>query len=152
MLKDATAKKKFEITNSTGFYLRCFSYKYGDEIDYFSISDKYIDIVEVLNIYKKIDLNYSKNWELNDFVDSVFKMEFLFETNIDTFEVKAYDIKTDKTFISSIYIHEKYGIIQVYSVYPNGIIELKKINDKRMNFRTSTLIRLDSLLGYNRTR
>jgi len=149
MLKDIDAMRKLNIEDSTGFHLRCFNYSYSENNDLFKISNRFKDIVDILKIYEDIDTYFFENKNLNGLITPEFKTKLLFKTTIDNSFVDVYSISDDKDFISVVFIHQVYGIILVNSVYPNGNIDLIKFKNKKINFTSPTLIRLDSLLYEN---
>jgi hypothetical protein len=151
MIKGYKSMKKIGVQDSSGFNLCCFNYKYSDTYDLFKDSKKYIDIPDILDLYKKIDIYSFMNKDISGLVDSTFKVKYLFSNDIDGLRIDAYSIRTKMDLISEIIVNQHYGIILIDSEYPIGTLELKKIDNKQFSLKTSTLMKLDSLLYENYT-
>lgn len=151
MIKGYNSMKKIGIQDSSGFKLYCFNYTYDETYELFKDSKRYIGIPDILDFYKKIDSYCFNNKDINGLLDTNFKISFLFSNDIDGLKIDVYSIRTKMDLISEIIVNQHYGIILIDSEYPIGTLELKKFENKQFSLKTSTLMKLDSLLFENYT-
>ncbi len=149
MIRGYKSMQKIGIQDSSGIKNCCFNYEYSQTYDLFNDSKKYIDIIDILDLYKKIDSYNFNNKEISGLIDSNFKIKYLFSNNIDNFKIDAYSISTKMDLISFVIVNQNYGIILIDSEYPLGSLELIKFKNKKFNLKTSELMRIDSLLYEN---
>ncbi len=145
MLKGFKAMSKLNIEDSSGFKTRCFNYLSNDPPDYFKISEKYIDIPDILDFYREIDLYYFKNKNINGLKDSIFKTTFIDTMNINGFKLDLYEVRTKMDLISTVCIHSFYGLVLVESEMPLGSIELKNFENKELKYKVPISGELDSI-------
>lgn len=144
MIKGYKSMKKIGIKDSSGFYLCCFNYNYNETHDIFKVSERGIDIPDILDFYKKIDNYCFRNKDISDLRDTNFKINYISSTDIDNFKTDVYSIRTKMDLISTVYVHNTYGIVLVESEYPSGIIELLKFKNKKIKLRIPSFWEIDS--------
>ena len=144
MINGDKSMKKIGIKDSSGFNLCCFNYNYNETHDLFKVSKKYIDIPDILDLYKKIDSYHFMNKDISDLRDTNFKINYISSTDIDNFKTDVYSIRTKMDLISTVYVHKIYGVVLVESEYPIGSIELKKFKNNKIKLNMPAFWEIDS--------